>query len=79
MSEIAPAETQQIINDHGFQNLPFTIDPNLCVEQPRDEIELLDLDVDMTRDRIMENAESPFLLNFDLDSHHLDAINGSEL
>ena len=80
MSEIAPAATQYIINEHNIQNLPFTIDPSLC-QEPTNEFEgLMDIDEEeLARDRLITNSESPFSLNFDLDSHHLDVMDTNQL
>lgn len=77
-SEIAPSAAQAMINEYNIQNLPFTIDPSLChqeMAQEQEDVELLDIDAEeLARDRLVTNTDSPFLLNFDLDNHHLDAM-----
>ena len=92
MLEISPATTQAAITEHGLQNVPFTIDPALCLNDPlhlknsstnhnpaAEDIELMELDdEDLARDRLISgHSDSPFLINFDLDATQFDSVEDS--
>ena len=53
----------------------FSIDDFAAAIRACEDVELMGIDEEeLARDRIITNTDSPFLLNFDLDNHHLDVM-----